>query len=399
MSSTFGFDSAGNRTGVNSTTIPFNNDNQCSSTGYSFDGNGNPTSYNGTSLSFDPENRVSAIGSLNSATYRADGLRASKTVGTATTYYLYDNGKPIIELNSSGTVTALNVFAPDGLVARQTGSTTIEYVMDQQGNVADRTDTSGNVLSITQYGAWGNEQAISGTPTDPFGYNAQSGYYLDRETGLYLCQHRLYDPANGRWLNRDPIGFDGGTNLYGYCAGGPMNDGDGSGYKAAWVRAWEAVAAPFRFIGTSMGSAGAKLIKWWNGEDLTGPEGEPVRVGGWPRQIWARHVAFTINGTVHIDPDDVNIYMNNPWWRHHEQRHIWQQENMFGGHTIPYAITQLGGWVLGCGHDGSPWEIDANNAAGSAYQDPLGSGVFGLLSGLPPGDGFDDEGAPFQRSP
>ena len=106
MSSTFGFDSAGNRTNVNSTTIPFNNDNQCSSSGYTFDGNGSPTTYNGTSLSFDPENRVSAIGSTSSATYRADGLRAKKTTSFGTTYYLYDGGEPIIEMNSSGTVTA-----------------------------------------------------------------------------------------------------------------------------------------------------------------------------------------------------------------------------------------------------------------------------------------------------
>ena len=238
MSSTCGFDSAGNRTNVNSTTIPFNNDNQCSSSGYTFEGNGNPTTYNGTSLSFDPENRVSAIGSTSSATYRADGLRAKKTTGSGPTYYLYDGGEPIIEMNSSGTVTALNVFAPDGLCARQVGSATTEYVFDQQGNVADRTDTSGTTQSITQYDAWGNEQTISGTPTDPFGYNAQSGYYLDRETGLYLCQHRLYDPANGRWLNRDPIGYGGGTNLYGYCAGGPEGWADPDGTKRIpWLAA------------------------------------------------------------------------------------------------------------------------------------------------------------------
>ena len=134
-------------------------------------------------------------------------------------------------MNSSGTVTALNVFAPDGLCARQVGCATTEYVFDQQGNVADRTDTSGTTQSITQYDAWGNEQTISGTPTDPFGYNAQSGYYLDRETGLYLCQHRFYDPANGRWLNRDPIGHSGGTNLYAYCAGGPIESADPTGKR------------------------------------------------------------------------------------------------------------------------------------------------------------------------
>ena len=74
---------------------------------------------------------MTTTGTANTATYRADGLRASKTTGSGTTYYLYDGGEPIIELNSAGTVTALNVFAPDGLVARQSGGSTVEYVMDQ----------------------------------------------------------------------------------------------------------------------------------------------------------------------------------------------------------------------------------------------------------------------------
>ena len=229
VNSSFGFDTAGNRTSVNGTTIPFNNDNQLSGSQFSFDGNGNPWVYNGTSLSFDPENRMTALGSTLTATYRADGLRASKATSAGTTYFLYDGGEPIIEMDSSGDVLALNVFAPDGLVARQTGSSTIEYVLDQQGNVSNRTDTGGNVLSTTQYDAWGNEQVVSGTVTDPFGYNGGSGYYLDRETGLYLCQHRFYDPANGRWLTRDPISYNGGTNLYGYCAGGPLGSADSSG--------------------------------------------------------------------------------------------------------------------------------------------------------------------------
>jgi RHS repeat-associated protein len=229
-SSTFGFDSAGNRTSVNSTTIPFNSDNQLSSTGYSFDGNGNPTTYGGTSLTFDPENRMTAFGSTSSATYRADGLRASKTTSAGTTYFLYDGAEPIVEMNSSGTVTATNVFAPDGLVARQTSSATTEYVFDEQGNVADRTNTSGVIQSVTQYDAWGNEQDVSGTPMDPFGFNARWGYYFDRETGVYLCQHRFYDPANGRWLNRDPIGYNGGADLYSYCAGAPANEFDTTGF-------------------------------------------------------------------------------------------------------------------------------------------------------------------------
>ncbi|MEM5768882.1 MAG: RHS repeat-associated core domain-containing protein [Bacillota bacterium] len=58
---------------------------------------------------------------------------------------------------------------------------------------------------------------------------AQWGYYTDTETGLILCTHRYYDPANGRWLTRDPIGYDGGVNLYGYVGGDPVNQVDPEG--------------------------------------------------------------------------------------------------------------------------------------------------------------------------
>lgn len=55
----------------------------------------------------------------------------------------------------------------------------------------------------------------SALATDPYqGYEAQHGYYLDSETGLYLCTFRHYDPLYGRWLTRDPIGYAGGINLF-----------------------------------------------------------------------------------------------------------------------------------------------------------------------------------------
>ena len=65
---------------------------------------------------------------------------------------------------------------------------------------------------------------------DPFGFGGQAGYYTDTETGLILCTHRYYDPANGRWLTRDPIGYAGGVNLYGYCGNDPGNRWDANGY-------------------------------------------------------------------------------------------------------------------------------------------------------------------------
>src|SRR5439155_19284268 len=66
----------------------------------------------------------------------------------------------------------------------------------------------------------------------PWGFGAQWGYYTDGETGLILCTFRFYDPATGRFLNRDPIGYGGGINLYTYCGNGPLSDVDPTGEYA-----------------------------------------------------------------------------------------------------------------------------------------------------------------------
>jgi RHS repeat-associated protein len=62
--------------------------------------------------------------------------------------------------------------------------------------------------------------------SDPFGYEAQAGYYTDQSTGLILTTFRYYDPGAARFLNRDPIAYLGGVNLYGYVHNDGVNSGD-----------------------------------------------------------------------------------------------------------------------------------------------------------------------------
>ena len=50
------------------------------------------------------------------------------------------------------------------------------------------------------------------------------------------CQNRCYDPANGRWLTRDPIGTAGGVNLYSYCGAGPVGNTDPWGLATITIR-------------------------------------------------------------------------------------------------------------------------------------------------------------------
>ncbi len=59
-----------------------------------------------------------------------------------------------------------------------------------------------------------------------------TGRRLDPETGLQLNRNRFYASGLGRWVNRDPIGYSGGTNnLYEYVGGMPVTRFDPDGLK------------------------------------------------------------------------------------------------------------------------------------------------------------------------
>ncbi|HET6382389.1 MAG TPA: RHS repeat-associated core domain-containing protein, partial [Armatimonadota bacterium] len=232
-SDSFGYDPAFNPTTFKGVTHNFNVDNQDNL--ISYNGNGNPTSYSGNSTSFDPENRLTAYGSLLTAGYTGDNLRAWKQTASGRTYFLYDGGQPVIELNSSGAVSAVNTFGATGLLSRHTSSGSVFYQFDPQGSVAQRLDANQNVLSTFVFDAYGKELA-GGSNGDPWGYGAQAGYFTDGETGLILCTERYYDAGAGRWLNRDPFGYLGGINLYSYVANDPPTRNDPTGFD--WLDCW-----------------------------------------------------------------------------------------------------------------------------------------------------------------
>ena len=51
-------------------------------------------------MGYDPEARATTLGGLT-AGYRADGLRAWKSYLGTNTYYLYDWGTPVVEMDAS----------------------------------------------------------------------------------------------------------------------------------------------------------------------------------------------------------------------------------------------------------------------------------------------------------
>jgi RHS repeat-associated protein len=72
-----------------------------------------------------------------------------------------------------------------------------------------------------------------------------AGYHVDANTGLDYADHRWYDPAVGRWISEDPLGFlAGDTNLVRYVGNAPMVVADPNGEEPVTI----AVIALFFFI-------------------------------------------------------------------------------------------------------------------------------------------------------
>ena len=109
-------------------------------------------------------------------------------------------------------------------------------------NILGIIDTTGNLVVQYNCNAYGNNQTIIGNQTlgniNPFRYK---GYYYDKESDMYYCNSRYYNPKWCRWLNADSVNYliptdINSTNLYQYCANNPIMNVDFSGNMPKWLK-------------------------------------------------------------------------------------------------------------------------------------------------------------------
>lgn len=194
---------------------------------YTYDGNGNMTGDESRTFQWDAKNRLTRIvyfGTNASTEMAYDGL---------------DRRVSIVEKDGTGTVVSSKSFVWDGLsiadqrigstVSRQyfsegwrdaSAGTNYFYGRDHLGSVREVVNSSSSVLTRYGYDAYGRVTKLSGTVESDFQY---TGHYAHSPSGLYLAPFRAYDAELGRWISRDPIGEEGGINLYGYVGNNPIN--------------------------------------------------------------------------------------------------------------------------------------------------------------------------------
>jgi RHS repeat-associated protein len=230
---------------------------------FQYDANGNLTSDGRRAFTFDDENQLTVVevAGVSRSEFTYDGrmrrrLRkeyrweTSGWVLDQEVRYVYDGMLVVQERDGSNSPTTSYTRGTD--LSGQTGSAldgaggiggllamTVEddlpagsahalYHADGNGNITALIGTNGSVLARYAYDPYGNTLTMSGPKADAniFRFSSKP---IHRPSGMYDYAYRWYAPELQRWPNRDPIGEQGGLNVYRFVENTPSSAYDSFG--------------------------------------------------------------------------------------------------------------------------------------------------------------------------
>lgn len=218
---------------------------------YSYDLNGNllkkASSESTITYTYDALDRLISLqeGSVKvSYLYDENNRRLSKEILMKTiddtwqtsskVHYLYQGQNEIGACDAAGNMNQFRLIG-NGLGAEIGAAVAMEIdnqiyipLHDHNGNVSCILDsTTGNIVEIYAYTAFGEE--LFDHALIPWRYASKR---VDEESRYIYFGRRYYDPSVGRWLTPDPIGREGGPNLYAYVLNSPLTHFDAYGLMA-----------------------------------------------------------------------------------------------------------------------------------------------------------------------
>lgn len=260
---TYRHDSLYNRVSKGGSQAQFNKLNQLLNDGtyrYTYDLNGNLISKIALSapqgsepeqlFSYDALDRLIAISSKQSRVsyiYDANNRRVSKRfqargegnkpwVTVNKVHYIYIGQNEVGSYTDTGEAIDLRLLGVSkgaeigAAVAIELHGEVYAPLHDHQGNVTALIDAkSGDLVESYRYSAFGEEQVLDAeghaveAPANPWRFSSKR---VDGETGFVYFGRRYYDPQTARWISPDPIGREGGPNLYAYVLNRALTHSD-----------------------------------------------------------------------------------------------------------------------------------------------------------------------------
>lgn len=200
-------------------------------TDLTYDANGNLLTDGQNSYEWDAENRLIKItypGTGNNSQFMFDPLGRNVKIieqaggsTTSTKQFVWCDAERCEERDGSGALTKQFFSA-----GQRNDSTNYFYALDHLSSVREMTDAGGVIQSQYAFNPYGGSTKLQGSQTADFQY---AGYFFHQASGLNLTLYRAFSSSLGRWINRDPIGESGSTNIYSYTGNDPINFSDPAG--------------------------------------------------------------------------------------------------------------------------------------------------------------------------
>lgn len=195
-----------------------------------------------TTYTWNHWNRLAAISTSDNSkkqshTFAPNGFRRKKKDknDVETTEYAAGLATAVSKAQGGETITYLMGHRLMGFERASDGAT-FWLLVDALSTTRDVVNSSGAVVASYEFSEYGqriasSESGVSSQKTFVGGMSVQDEV---ADTGLMMMGHRFYEPSGpaggtGRFLNRDPIGFRGGLNLFEYASGSPVSKVDPTG--------------------------------------------------------------------------------------------------------------------------------------------------------------------------